>query len=321
VKKHSEVYVTLYPLRSSGRTFVSARLGALSLGEERIPMRRTITVLAASAIALGGVAVAAPAANAAKVLKPGAVTAIKVSPKTNGTATFTWKAPVVKKGKTVKATSYTVACPGQKKVTVKTTKAVAGVTSGVSNSIVCTVTAYAGKVAGPAAKSPKFAAYHAYGTTSINLSPDAAMALAGVFDAAAPGALTANNDGSATLSFPITTSLDVSEGANAWSHIGGLIINGTVSGNDVQIPVTNLTVAEDPASTFDVPLFDVYGTVNGSVIPLLQLSNPTPNATNANEIDFNVSLTTNQQVIGLLSTVGLNFQPGTPLGTGSSVWN
>jgi hypothetical protein len=321
VQKHSESYVTLYPLRSSGRTFVSTGLGASSLGEERIPMRRTITVIAASAFVLGGVAVAAPAANAAKVLKPGAVTAIKVSPTTKGTATFTWKAPVAKAGKTAKASSYVVACPGQKKVTVKTTKAVAPVTASQVKNLVCTVTAYAGKVAGPAAKSPKFSAYHAWGTTSITLAPAAATALAGLIDVSAPGTIVANDDGSATLRFPITSSADASDQANAWTHAGGLVINGTTDAGDVTIPIGGLTIAQDVNSTFDVPLFDIYGTVNGQQIPLLLLSSPEPNQNNANELDFNVSLTTNADVIALLGTVGLPFPAGTPLGTGSSVWN
>lgn len=318
--EHSAAYVTLYSLRSSGRTFESARLGALSLGEERIPMRRTITVLAASAFVLGGVAVAAPAANAAKVLKPGAVTAIKVSPKTNGTASFTWKAPVVKKGKTAKATSYVVACPGQKKVTVKVTKAVAPTTSS-SATIQCTVTAYAGKVAGPAAKSGKFNAIHVWGYTKINLAPDAATALAGFLDVIAPGTLVANDDGSATLTFPITTSADAANNSDMWGHAGGLMINGSTDAGDVSVPVTGLTVVQDPRNTFDVPMFDIVGKVNGSTIPVLLLTNPTPNTDNANEIDFNVSLTDNADVIALLGTVGLPFPGGTPLGTGSSTWN
>jgi hypothetical protein len=284
-------------------------------------MRRTITVLAASAVVLGGVAVAAPAANAAKVLKPGAVTAVKVSPTTKGTATFTWKAPVVKKGKTAKATSYVVACPGQKKVTVKTTKAVAPVTASQVTNLVCTVTAYAGKVAGPVAKSPKFSAYHAWGITKLTLAPEAAAALAGFIDVLAPGAITANDDGSATLSFPITSSAAASDQANAWTHAGALVINGTTDAGDVTIPIPGLTIAEDVNSTFDVPVFDVYGKVNGGLIPLLKLSNPEPNANNSNEIDFNVALTDNAQVIQLLGTVGLPFPAGTPLGTGSSTWN
>jgi hypothetical protein len=283
-------------------------------------MRRTITVIAASAFVLGGVAVAAPAANAAKVLKPGAVTAVKVSPTTKGTATFTWKAPVVKKG-LAKATSYVVACPGQKKVTVKTTKAVAPVTASQVTNLVCTVTAYAGKAAGPAAKSPKFSAYHAWGTTSITLAPAAATALAGLLDVSAPGTIVANDDGSATLNFPITSSSDAADQANAWTHVGGLILNGTTAAGDVTIPIGGLTIAQDPASTFDVPLFDIYGNVNGQTIPLLLLTGIDSNANNANELDFNVSLTTNTDVIGLLGTVGLNFPAGLPLGTGSSIWN
>ena len=283
-------------------------------------MRRTITVLAASAFVLGGVAVAAPAANAAKVLKPGAVTAIKVAAKTNGTATLTWKAPVVKKGKTAKATSYVVACPGQKKVTVKITKAVTKTTASQAT-IQCTVTAYAGKYAGPAAKSAKFAAIHIYGYTKLTLAPAIAAALNGKIGVQAPGTLTANADGSATLKFPITTSSDAASQADAWGHAGALVINGTTPAGNLAIPATKLTVVEDPNYTFDVPKFDIVGSVNGSVIPLLLLTNPEPSADNSNELDFQVNLTDNVDVIALLGTVGLNYPAGLPMGTGSSTWN
>jgi hypothetical protein len=82
-----------------------------------------------------------------------------------------------------------------------------------------------------------------------------------------------------------------------------------------------LTIAADVNSTFDVPLFDIYGLVNGQLTPLLLLTGLDTNANNANELDFNVSLTDNAAVIGLLNTVGVPFQASTPLGTGSSVWN
>ena len=283
-------------------------------------MRRTITVLAAGAFALGGVAVAAPAANAAKVLKPGAVTAVSVSAKTNGSAAFSWKAPAVKSGKTAKATSYVVACPGAKKATVKTTKATVVVTTSIAT-VSCTVTAYAGKTAGPAAKSAKFTVYHQYGVTSIVLAPAATAALAGYIDAAAPGSLVANADGSTTLSFPIVTSNDVASNDNAWAHAGALVVNGSTAQGDVTVPIGGLTIGFDAASTYDVPVFDLYGMVNGAMTPLLKLTSPEPNATNGNELDFNVSLTDNVQVVGLLQGLGLDFQPGTPLGTGSSTWN
>jgi flagellar hook assembly protein FlgD len=277
-------------------------------------MRRSAAVAAAVALLASGVALATPAGAAA--LKPGPVTGITVTANNTGGVTVSWKAPVVKKGKTVKATSYTVACGSAKKLTVKTTRAnvVGVVKSGYKDNVQCAISALAGKALGSAAKSKLFTAYVQIGTATFNLTP-AAMGKTGLNGAlvpVTPAHLSVNTqDGSAVMTFPIVA-------RNATTH-DITLAGGFAAGNQAPQPVTTIVVKTD---TVDNTKLDVWGFVPALALTphptkvLLVLSNVVAGQS-ANSASFDVSYTSNIADISLFTALGINLTAGQALGTGT----
>ena len=269
-------------------------------------MRRSAAVAAAVALLASGVALAAPAGAAA--LKPGPVTGIAVTVNKTGGATVTWKAPAVKKGKTVKATSYTVACGSAKKVTVKTTKAtvVGIVKSGYKNNLQCSVSAVAGKATGSAAKSSLFTAYVQIGTASFNLTSAALTGLNHALNPVAPATLTANADSTATIAFPV-----VARNGQTLTLAGGFLVGPKA----IAAPVTGITISPDQTNNTLLDCAGYVPAVNG-VHTVLVLSNVVAGST-ANSATFNVSLTSDTLLVAIFPTFGITLSGGAALGTGT----
>jgi hypothetical protein len=260
------------------------------------------------ALVATGVALAAPAG--AVVLKPGVPTAVKAVPTSKGTATLTWKAPVVKKGKSAKATSYTVVCTGAKKVTVKTTKATVTILKvGFKDNVSCLVTAVAGKAVGKAAKSNAFTAYKTLATARFTLVGAAATSLGSKLGVKAPATF---NKAKLTITLPVVNILkDANPAANDDDLIlaGALIVAG--------VPMPNIKIVPDAAfNSTDVPSYDLIGKTSIGTIPVLTLKHIVVNPTTGVDT-FDVYLTSNPQVVQLLKALGITAAAGELLGTGS----
>jgi len=270
-------------------------------------MRRSAALVSAVALVAAGVALAAPA-NAAAPLKPGAPTSVKAVPTNKGTAVVTWKAPVVKKGKTAKATAYTVACTGAAKLTVKTTKATVTIVKssdkmGYRDNVVCSVSAVAGKAIGAAGKSAGFTAYSQKATATFTLTGAGATSLGSKLGVKAPATF---NKSTLTITLPVTGIQSVANPSDTLYMAGALIVAG--------VPMPSISVVPDATTTSTVKVEDLVGKTSIGTIPVLQLTNfQTVGMTTT----FNVSLTSNPQVVGLLSALGITATAGEALGTGS----
>jgi hypothetical protein len=277
----------------------------------RNSMRRTAALVAAVGLLATGVAIAAPAGAAA--LKPGVPTAVKAVPTAKGTVNLTWKAPAVKKGKTAKATSYTVVCTGTKKVTVKTTKASVVIVSlkdkkyvGYKENVVCTVSAVAGKAVGKAAKSAAFTAYYKLMAATFTLQGDAVTKYGSKLTVKAPAT---NNTKTHTLSFPIVNSV---ANPSSWDDsavlAGWLIVSGA--------PANKMTLVADPAGDSDHPIYDLQGYASSlhSVVQFMVIKNITvdPSTMVAKGDMF---LTSNANIVNVLKLLGINAVAGEQLGT------
>jgi hypothetical protein len=244
---------------------------------------------------------AAPANAAA--LKPGAPTAVKAAPTATGTAVVTWKAPVVKKGKTAKATSYTVVC-GTGKVTTKATHATVTVLKvGAKDGVTCKVTPLAGKLAGKAASSSAFTAYKQMATATFTLTGAAATSLGSKLGAKAPAVFNAST---LTITLPVVSVTTTTTANDTLGMAGALIVAG--------VPVPQITVAPEPAPAMGVS--DLSGKTSIGVIPVLTLSNFKTDATTG-VVSFDITLTSNPQVVQLLTALGITATAGEALGTGT----
>ena len=275
-------------------------------------MRRTAALFAAVALVATGVAVAAPAGAAA--LKPGVPTAIKAVPTAKGTVNLTWKAPVVKKGKAAKATSYTVVCTAAKKVTVKAAKATVTLIklsdknyTGYRENTVCTVTAVAGKAVGKSVKSKPFTAYYRLMTAKFTLVGDAIAKYGPHLAVTAPAATNATAH---TISFPIVNSL---ANPSAFDDTAVLAGNLVVSG----APANKMVIVADPSGTADVPVYSLRGYASSlkSVVEFMVIKNVTKDAQGF-PTGGDVVLTSNADIVNVLKLLlGINAVAGEPIGT------
>jgi hypothetical protein len=206
----------------------------------------TRTLSVACVVGLGLALVTAGSAPAHTLpLGPGAISKIVVKPDglpgrpfPDGSLRLSWKAPKVLPGKTSKVTSYKVKCGKAIAITKLSRVHLENVTD-ARRRVTCSITPYAGKIAGRSVNAPPIVTYHAYGASVLTYSSSLSDLLAGRIHAGSP-AISAIHG----FAVPMITNLD--KFPAVLRHEGTLRVG--------LLRVTDLRLLDDPSGTTDEPV-------------------------------------------------------------------
>jgi hypothetical protein len=259
----------------------------------------------AVACAMGlGLSLVAPLAAPAHTLPlaPGAVSKIVVRPDglpgrpfLDGSVRLSWKAPTARPGHTAKVTSYKVRCGSAVAVTKVPRVRFDSVTD-ARRKVTCSITPYAGKVAGRSVTAPPIVTYHAYGASVLTYDKTISDAMAKKVRAGSP-AISAIHG----FAVPMVTNLD--RFPAVLRHEGTLRIG--------LLQVRDLRLLDDPSGTTDEPVEVLVGsdTLTHQRITVL-----TARSYDISEQTFVAHAPTDAKSLAWLHTAGLDFSADQTVG-------